>query len=66
MSVQLPRAAIQGKQHEERLRAREQELRDVIDNIPTIAWTTRPDGPGDFTNRSWREYTGQTAEEAKG
>jgi PAS domain S-box-containing protein len=66
MSVQLARVAIQSKQHEERLRAREQELRDVIDNIPTIAWTTRPDGPGDFTNRSWREYTGQTAEEAKG
>src|SRR3954469_3195890 len=66
MAVQMARVAIQSKQDEERLRASEKEFRGVIDNIPVIAWTTRPDGPGEFTNRSWREYTGQTAEEAKG
>jgi len=66
MAVQMARVAIQSKQDEERLRASEKEFRGVIDNIPVIAWTTRPDGPGEFTNRSWREYTGQTAEEAEG
>ncbi len=52
------------KRAEEALRRSEKELRAVIDNIPVIAWTTRPDGPGDYTNRSWKEYTGQDAEEA--
>ena len=66
MAVQMARVAFQSKQDEERLRASEREYRDVIDNIPVIAWTTRPDGPGEFTNRSWREYTGLSAEEAAG
>jgi two-component system sensor histidine kinase UhpB len=48
------------------LRASEKEARDVIDNIPVIAWTTRPDGPGEFTNRSWQEYTGLSTEKAAG
>jgi PAS domain S-box-containing protein len=66
MAVQMARVAFQSKQDEERLRAREREYRDVIDNIPAIAWTARPDGPGEFTNRSWLEYTGQSTEEAAG
>src|SRR4029077_16447466 len=66
MAVQMARVAFQSKQDEERLRASEREYRDVIDNIPVIAWTTRPDGPGEFTNRSWREYTGLSAEAAAG
>jgi len=63
MAIQMARVAFQSKQDEERLRAREREYRDVIDNIPAIAWTARPDGPGEFTNRSWQEYTGQSAQE---
>ena len=63
MAIQMARLAFQSKQDEERLRAREREYRDVIDNIPAIAWTARPDGPGEFTNRSWQEYTGQSAQE---
>jgi len=66
MAVQLARVAVESKHQEERLRASELESRDVIDNIPVIAWTTRPDGPGEYTNRSWEEYTGQNAQEAKG
>jgi PAS domain S-box-containing protein len=45
--------------------ASEREFRDVIENIPAIAWTTRPDGPGEFTNRSWEEYTGHTSAQAE-
>jgi len=66
MSVQMARVAIQSKQDEERLRASEKELRGVIDNIPVIAWTTRPDGPAEFANRSWEEYTGRSADETEG
>lgn len=38
-------------------------LRLVIDSIPTMAWTVRPDGVIDFVNRCWLDYTGLTFEE---
>jgi PAS domain-containing protein len=42
----------------ESLRRTEQRLRDVIDTIPTMAWTALPNGSVDFVSRSWLEYTG--------
>jgi PAS domain S-box-containing protein len=33
-------------------------VREVIDNLPGLAWTARPDGRLDFYNRGWVEYTG--------
>jgi len=42
----------------EALRRTEQRLRDVIDTIPTMAWTALPKGSVDFVSRSWLEYTG--------
>src|SRR5580693_932963 len=36
---------------EEALRRSEKELRDVIEAIPTCAWTARPDGHVEFVNR---------------
>jgi PAS domain S-box-containing protein len=41
-------------------------LRQVIDAIPTTAWTTRPDGYCDFLNQVWLDYAGMTAEQARG
>ena len=38
-------------------------MRLVIDAIPTMAWTVRPDGVVDFVNRRWLDYTGLTFEE---
>src|SRR5260370_42124990 len=38
-------------------------LRLVIDTIPTMAWTVRPDGVVDFVNQRWLDYTGLTFEE---
>ena len=37
-------------------------LRLVIDTIPTMAWTVRPDGTVDFVNQRWH-YTGLSFEE---
>jgi PAS domain S-box-containing protein len=34
----------------------------VIDTIPTMAWTVRPDGVVDFINQRWLDYTGLTFE----
>jgi PAS domain S-box-containing protein len=38
----------------------------VIDSIPILAWSNLPDGTVDFINRGWLEYTGLSAEEARG
>ncbi|MEG9435705.1 PAS domain S-box protein [Edaphobacter sp. HDX4] len=44
------------KRADEAVRKSEMHLRDVIDTIPTIAWTALPNGNIDFVNRSWQEY----------
>jgi PAS domain S-box-containing protein len=54
------------KQAEAALRQSERQLRDVIETIPAMAWTTRPDGKVDFSNKRWQEYTGISAREAIG
>ena len=60
-----------GAMREERLRRALAEARDArnqlrlaIDTIPTIVWTTSPDGTVNFVNRAWRDFTGLSAEQA--
>src|SRR6266436_2329122 len=40
------------------------DIRLVVDTIPTLAWSARPDGSADFFNRRWLDYTGLSAQEA--
>ncbi len=42
----------------------ENRLRTIIDTIPALAWSARPDGSAEFFNRRWLEYAGLSAEEA--
>jgi PAS domain S-box-containing protein len=44
----------------------ESELRRVVDALPGLVWTARPDGHIDFLNQRWCEYTGLSVEEAYG
>jgi PAS domain S-box-containing protein len=51
----------------ENLRERKQaedRIRLVIDAIPTMAWSLRPNGDVDFVNQRWMEYTGLSFEDA--
>jgi PAS domain S-box-containing protein len=41
-------------------------LRDMIETIPAMAWTARPDGSNAFVNRRWAEYTGLSGEDTTG
>jgi formate hydrogenlyase transcriptional activator len=41
-----------------------QDIRLVVDTIPTLAWSARPDGSAEFLNRRWLDYTGLSSEEA--
>ena len=54
------------KRAEETLRQSEQRLRDVIETIPTMAWTALPDGANDFANQRWQEYTGISLQDTSG
>ena len=44
------------------LRHQEGKLRNVIETIPTFAWTALPDGSMDFVNQYWQEFTGLSTE----
>jgi PAS domain S-box-containing protein len=48
---------------EEAVRRSEEHLRLVIDTIPTMAWSLRPDGVVDFLNQRWLDYAGLSLEQ---
>lgn len=54
------------KQAEDKLRASERDLNLIINTMPTLAGTFRPDGHCDFFNQPWRDYTGLSGEQAQG
>jgi len=43
----------------------EDNLRQVIDTLPTLVWCTRPDGSTEFLNKRWHDYTGFSPEESR-
>ncbi len=50
----------------ELLQRSEQELREVIETIPSMAWSAAPDGSAEFFNGRWLAYAGLTADQAQG
>ena len=69
----IARIAIERQRSQEALRtaletikASETKLRQVIDAIPTLAWCNLPDGPNEFLNKQWHQYTGLSHEQSNG
>ena len=54
------------KRAEEALAASERNLKLIIDTIPALAWSARPDGSADFFNQHYLDFIGLSAEEASG
>jgi len=54
------------KRAENALRKSEKELREVVDTIPALIHTARPDGYIDYFNSRWLEYFGVTLDEVAG
>ena len=50
----------------DRLQRSERELREVIETIPSMAWSAGADGAAEFFNRRWLDYAGLPADQAKG
>jgi PAS domain S-box-containing protein len=47
-------------------RRSEKEFRTVLDTMPAIAFSARPDGFNDFQNRRWLEYSGLSTDASLG
>jgi PAS domain S-box-containing protein len=41
-------------------------FRQLIESIPNMAWTTRPDGTPDYYNQQWYDYTGRAEADPAG
>lgn len=54
------------KRAEEALAASERNLKLIVDTIPALAWSARPDGTADFFNKHYLDYIGLSAEQASG
>jgi PAS domain S-box-containing protein len=48
------------------IRAQEAELRDVVDTIPAIVWSARPDGANSYVNSRFVEYCGMPPDQIAG
>jgi PAS domain S-box-containing protein len=46
------------------LQRKSRELRDMIETIPAMAWTARPNGSDPFVNRRWADFTGLSPHES--
>jgi PAS domain S-box-containing protein len=49
-----------------RLTSQERHLRNVVETIPAMTFTTLPDGSNTFVNKRWTEYTGLAVEQSSG
>ena len=52
------------KRAQDAIRASEGNLRLIIDTIPALAWSARPDGGAEFFNQHYLDFAGLTASEA--
>ena len=50
----------------QQLRRQEKHLRDVVETIPAMAFSARPDGSTEFVNRPWLDYTGLSEKDTLG
>ena len=51
------------KRAEEALAASRRDLQLIIDTIPALAWSARPDGTAEFFNQHYLDYVGLSAEQ---
>jgi PAS domain S-box-containing protein len=52
------------KRAEDAIRASERNLKLIIDTIPALAWSARPDGSAEFLNQHYLDFIGLSAEQA--
>ena len=53
------------KRAEEAIQASERNLNQIINTIPALAWSARPDGSAEFFNRHYLDYVGFSSEQVR-
>src|SRR6266852_3099186 len=66
IAIELERSHVALKNALVEIKNSEDRLRTIIDTIPALAWSARPDGSAEFFNRRWLDYVGLSSEEASG
>jgi PAS domain S-box-containing protein len=61
----LEKALQEIKRRNEALRASEHDLSLIINKIPALVWSARPDGSAEFFNQHYLDYVGLPAEQVK-
>ena len=64
IAIELDRSQLALKNALIEVKNSERKLRAIIDTIPALAWSARPDGSAEFFNRPWLDYAGLSEEEA--
>src|SRR5713226_795929 len=64
IAIELERSHLALKNALVEIKNSENRLRTIIDTIPALAWSARPDGSAEFFNRRWLDYAGLSSEEA--
>ena len=54
------------KRAEDAIRESERNLKLIIDTIPALAWSARPDGSAEFFNQHYLDFIGFSADQASG
>ena len=62
----IHRLVLRMRQSLREVEAAHQQLRLVIDTVPTLLSSARPDGQVEFVNQRWRDFGGLSVEEVKG
>jgi PAS domain S-box-containing protein len=63
IAIELERSHLALKKALVEVKNSENRLRTIIDTIPALAWSARPDGSAEFFNRRWLDYAGLSEEE---
>jgi PAS domain S-box-containing protein len=63
---QLPESEAAVQKAFDELKRSEGKFRQVFDAIPALAWCNFADGPNEFLNKRWHDYTGLSPEESHG
>jgi formate hydrogenlyase transcriptional activator len=66
IEARLPESEAALQKAFDEIKKSEVKLRQVIDAIPILAWCNLPDGPNEFLNKRWHDYTGLAPEESHG
>ncbi|WP_201980638.1 PAS domain-containing protein [Hymenobacter rubidus] len=59
------RAAEQAAQAQQALDEAQQRTQFILESLPVLVWTNRPDGTPDYFNQRWLDFTGKTLAEMK-